>query len=316
MRFLGVLSLVFSVLACQSQSAKLDKKAGDKLYVTSFYAMQVLTQNIAGDIDGVTVANLTKQTDGDLHGYQLKPSDMMLLEKADAFIINSYEHEFFAKKVHEMYPELPIIEAGENLQAIGAMGRHEDHDHEAEGHDHEAEEHEGHDHRVNAHFWLNPSMAAEQVKTIANHLSKIDANHAEIYQNNAENYGQVLTQLHQRMQQAMQPYQHRGVVTFHDAFPFLFDSLSLDLVGVLQLEPGINPSPRELEQLTNMLSQVKGVAVFSEPQYDDKLMKQIAESTGKTVFVLNPVTNGADKKEAYVEIMEKNLETLLLALKE
>lgn len=75
-----ILTLLFSGCAAQTD--------GQKVIVTSFYPMYILTQNVAAGIDGVTVQNMAEQNVGCLHDYQLQTRDMVTLEGADALVIN------------------------------------------------------------------------------------------------------------------------------------------------------------------------------------------------------------------------------------
>lgn len=69
-----ILTLLFSGCAAQTD--------GQKVIVTSFYPMYILTQNVAAGIDGVTVQNMAEQNVGCLHDYQLQTRDMVTLEGA------------------------------------------------------------------------------------------------------------------------------------------------------------------------------------------------------------------------------------------
>ena len=74
------LFLILAVLLMLSGTAG----AEDFQILTTFYPMYILTQNVAGGIDGVQVTNMTEQTVGCLHDYTLQNRDMVLLEEADA----------------------------------------------------------------------------------------------------------------------------------------------------------------------------------------------------------------------------------------
>ena len=56
--------------------------------VTSFYPMYVAAMNVTGGCKSVILENLSEPQTGCLHDYQLTPEDMVLLSKADVFIIN------------------------------------------------------------------------------------------------------------------------------------------------------------------------------------------------------------------------------------
>ena len=56
-------------------------------------------------------------------------------------------------------------------------------------------------------------------------------------------------------------------------------------------------------------------AIFVEPQYSRSAADTIARETGVSVYTLDPVVTGKLEKEAYIDLMNKNLEVLEEALK-
>ena len=120
------------------------------LLVTSFYPMYVLAENLTADMENVTVSNLTENQTGCLHDYQLFPEDMILLSRADAFLINGAGMELFMDKVIKSNTELSVIEASHGISLLEGMG----HQHGEEDFDEpeykstrdEADDELGHDH--------------------------------------------------------------------------------------------------------------------------------------------------------------------------
>ena len=145
-----ILTLLFSGCAAQTD--------GQKVIVTSFYPMYILTQNVAAGIDGVTVQNMAEQNVGCLHDYQLQTRDMVTLEGADALVINGGGMEQFMDKVMTLREDLPVIDASEGIEMLPSASEHDHDDHD--DHDHEGEV-------MNAHVWLDPSLAMVQVRNIA-----------------------------------------------------------------------------------------------------------------------------------------------------
>ena len=171
--------LALLVTGCAAQTD------GQTTIVTSFYPMYVLTLNVTDGIDGVTVQNMAEQNVGCLHDYQLQTRDMVALEGADALVINGGGMEQFMDKVLTLRADLPIIDASEGIEMFSSD---EEHDHDAHGHD-------DHDELYNAHVWLDPNRAIQQVQNIADGLAAADPVHAEAYQANAERYIAQLTAL-------------------------------------------------------------------------------------------------------------------------
>ena len=74
--------------------------------MTSCNPMYLATVNVVGDIDGVSVSNLSQPTTGCLHDYTLTTEDMKNLSKADVLIVNGGGMEGYLDDVIAAYPAL------------------------------------------------------------------------------------------------------------------------------------------------------------------------------------------------------------------
>ncbi|HMA65842.1 MAG TPA: metal ABC transporter substrate-binding protein, partial [Chitinispirillaceae bacterium] len=198
-----------------------DKKSNnDKIILTSFYPMYIMTSNIADNVPGVKVVNMTKPQTGCLHDYQLTPQDMKAIGSASIFVANGGGMESFIEKVLKENPSLPTIDASKGMELI--TGKH-DHDEHGETNDHDhndkADHHHGHDHgEVNPHVWVSVSGAIDQVKNIVSQLSTIDPSNALVYKKNADAYIAKLEALKKEMHNGLNTVKSRNIITFHEAF--------------------------------------------------------------------------------------------------
>ena len=259
--------------------------------VTSFYPIYIETINITKGIDGVVVENITKPQTGCLHDYQITPADMKKLETADVFIANGAGMESFLDDIIKEQKQLFIIDSSTNIPLLVD------------------------EHGENAHVWVSISNCIIQVQTIAEELSKIDTEHAEQYHKNADDYIARLENLKNDMHAIIDPLPNKKIVTFHEAFPYFAQEFNLDIVGVIEREPGTAPSPSELADIINQVKNMPTKALFAEPQYSSTVANAIASETGATIYTLDPVVTGKDDANAYIEAMQKNAQTLQEALK-
>ena len=100
----------------------------ETLIVTSFYPMYILTANLAKDVPGVSVVNLTENQTGCLHDYQLVTKDMIKLNSADLLVMNGGGMESFLENVVASYPDLKVVEASEGITMLPSESEH-NHDH-------------------------------------------------------------------------------------------------------------------------------------------------------------------------------------------
>jgi len=263
--------------------------------VTSFYPMYISTINITKGVAGVQVVNMTKPQTGCLHDYQMTPVDLNTLEKADAFVINGAGMEAFLDKAIGQQPQLKVVDASTGLVLL--------------------KDDKGED---NPHVWVSISNAILQVQNIAQQLSALDAVHADQYKSNADEYVKKLSALRDKMHASLDSAPHKDIITFHEAFPFFAKEFNLNIVAVIEREPGAEPTPKELADTIKQIKESNIKALFAEPQYPSKAAEAIARETGAKVYTLDPAVTGDAKPEAYndyINIMETNLKTLQEALK-
>ena len=296
-KILSLLLLVLSValVGCGGTDKLAEKKTAEPFrIVTSFYPMYVATINITDGVDGVEVYNMTKPQTGCLHDYQLMTEDMKTLEKADAFVINGAGMEDFMDKVTEQQKKLKVIDASRGIELI-----------------HDDEEGD------NPHVWLSVTDAITQVRNIADQLKEADPAHAAQYEKNAAAYIEKLTSLKSEMHAALDNVPHKDIVTFHEAFPYFAKEFNLNIIGVVEREPGTEPTPTELQETIEQVNALPSKVLFTEPQYSPAAAETIARETGAKIYTLDPVVTGEatpQAKNAYIDTMKKNMKILQEAL--
>jgi ABC-type metal ion transport system, periplasmic component/surface adhesin len=293
-----VILCALMLTACSStkESAGFDTARNDGKYtiVTSFYPIYISALNVAKDIPDVEVINMARPQTGCLHDYQLSPADLKVLEDADAFVINGAGMEAFMDKVTSQLPKLDIIEASKGIEILGNEKGGEE----------------------NPHVWVAISNCIIQVRNIGDQLAVKDPKHADLYKQNAEEYIKKLSEEKDKMHEALDNLTNKDIITFHEAFPYFAKEFGLNIVAVIEREPGSEPSAGELADIIDTINKTGVKALFAEPQYSPKSIDSIASQTGAKVYTLDPVVTGDEKPEydAYIKTMDANLSSLLKAL--
>lgn len=275
--------LLAALLAGQAGAAEVPLRI-----VTSFYPIHIAVLNVARNVPGVEVINLTPPITGCLHDYSMTPQDLRTLARADAFVINGLGMESFLDEAMKRLPYLRVVDASRGIKPLDD----------------------------NPHVWVSVTLAIQQVQNIADALEEFDPDHAERYRANADAYIARLDALRRRMREGLDGVKNRNIVTLHEAFPYFAREFGLRVVAVIEREPGSEPSARELAQTIDIVRQTGAPALFAEPQYPAKAIDTIAAETGAKVYTLDPAVTGPMEPGAYLGIMETNLETLIAALKE
>ncbi len=286
---------MFLMAGCGSKPAGPPAPAGggenEITIATSFYPMYIMTLNIAKDIPGVNIVNMTRPVTGCLHDYQLTTEDLKNLEKASILVINGAGMESFMEKLLIQLPEIKVIEASRGIPLIKSEVGEE-----------------------NPHVWVSITHAIQEVKNITEQLIALDPVHADKYYSNSADYVAKLEALRTRMHQELSQINNRDIITFHEAFPYFAEEFGLNIVSVIEREPGSEPSASELADTIKTVKELKVKALFTEPQYPNKAAATIARETDAKVYVLDPAVSGLMEADSYLNIMEENLKTLLEVL--
>jgi len=263
-------------------------EAKDIKIVASFYPMYIMAKNVAKDVPGVSVQNLTPPLTGCLHDYTVTTNDMKKLADAQVFVANGAGMESFLDKIVSGHSNIKIIQLAGSIPLIKGEGNEGD----------------------NPHLWVSISNAIIQVKNLGKAMGESDPSHKELYAKNTADYVAKLEALRQKMHAELAPYEGRAIITFHEAFPYFAQEFGLKISAVIEREPGSEPSAKELAETINLIKNNGILPLFSEPQYPAAAAQTIAEETGAKVYVLDPALIGPDDYNAYINIMEDNLKVL------
>ena len=314
-KILIILTLVIlSITGCSSNTNDNNKSGNSKdkedsiKVVTSFYPMYLLASNVVKDIDNVELINMTNSATGCLHDYSLTTDNIKLLEDCDVFIINGAGMESFLDKVLEQKPDLKIIDASEGIELIKS-----DYEEESDNHDHDHDH--DHDEEYNPHVWLSVENAIKQVENIENKLIEYNSINKDTYSQNAREYIEQLSNLDNKIHSELDNIKNKNIVTFHEAFPYFAKEYGLNIVGVVQREAGSEPSAKELQETIEKIKKLDVKAICVEPQYSTKAAETISKETNVKVYTLDPIVTEESKNSSYIDIMNKNLETLKEAFK-
>ncbi|MGN1368253.1 MAG: metal ABC transporter substrate-binding protein [Aristaeellaceae bacterium] len=282
--------------------------ASAETIVTSFYPIRLFALNLLDGLEGVEVTSLAEPGTGCLHDYQLQTSDMKMLARADAFLINGAGMEGYLSGVFEAFPDLTVVDASAGVELLEDCS---DHDHDDDGHDHE--------HAYNAHIWLDAQNAIHMVNNLAEGLMAALPEHAEAIAANRDAYVLRLTALDDELRTALSTVPHKDVITFHEAFPYFAKAYGLNVAAVVNRDPDDALSPRALAELCKTVAALGAPPLFVEPQYEDMAAQTISRETGAALYTLDPIVTGPETDIPltwYEDMMRQNLSVLLIALGE
>lgn len=264
---------------------------------------------VAQVMEGVGTPTLLVRGAASPHTYALKPSDARALNRADVFFRVSETVEPFTRKIVSALPksvrtvtlaeapgiELLDVRTGETFEkhdhaheADGGDG-HDDHGHDHADHGHDHGDH--HDHASetrDGHVWLDPENARKMVAEIARVLSEASPADAEKFKTNAARADAALVALEAEIARDLAPLKGKPFVVFHDAFQYFEHRFGLDAVGSITVSPETQPSAKRLTEIRQKLAALSASCVFSEPQFQAKLVAAVIEGTSARSGTLDP----------------------------
>ncbi len=288
--------------------------------IASFAPLYCFAINVAGE-DAAVYPLMT--TVGP-HHFNPTDKDARLLSRADLFIINGLGLE--GDRPNKLWTashnqRLKIVDTTTRIPLNMLLEGSCCHDHGEEG------DHHHHEHGSDPHVWLSPEYAIFQVEAIRDALQQADPAHAAAYAQRAAAYIECLRQLQAEGQDMLKNKQQRQLVTFHEALAYFARTFQLNVVGVVQKNPGVEPSDKQLKKLINLCADEKNPVrvIMVEPQYSvSNSARQLVEELRRRgvpdpVLVefdtLETALKDALHAEWYEQRMRANLEALAKALR-
>lgn len=275
---------------------------------------------VAGVMQGVGEPDLLITGTQSPHTFNLRPSDVKKLNSAELIIWVGEGFETFLTHTLASLPSQTRIvklmgHAGVAQLPIRQGGvwekRHHHRKQETTGVPHTANQKEPH--HSDPHIWLSPTNARTIVGIVKEKLSEIDPDNAARYQQNARNLKNQLNKLDQELLERLSKVQWIPFIVFHDAYQFFERHYTLNVIGSITLSPERMPGAKRIHEIRAKLKKLGVRCIFSEPQFEPKLIKTIVEGTEVRTGTLDPL--GAELPagtEAYFSLM-RNLTSQLVA---
>lgn len=329
--------LLPAALACLLSSAAL---ADAPKVVTDIAPVHSLVARV---MDGLGTPELLVSSGQSPHTAALRPSQARALQGADLVIWIGPELTPWLEKplatLAEGVTQVELLEvegaAVRRYRDPGEEGHedHEEHDHE----DHAGEDHEGRDHDDHAehdahaegedhhhdhsgtdpHAWLDPANAQVWLSAIAENLAAKDADNAAAYRANAEAAITELTALTADLEKRLAGAKGLKVATFHDAYQYFEARFGIDSAGTLTLGDASSPSPARVAALRDTLAHDAIACVFTEPQFDTRLLEAAAEGSPAKIAVLDPLgANLEPGPELYRQLLTAMADSIAICLGE
>jgi zinc transport system substrate-binding protein len=267
--------------------------AGRPTVVASFYPLAWVAEHVAAP--GTHVVDLTP-AGAEPHDLELTPHDLETLQDADLVLYLGHGFQPAVEKAVESRsgPSLDLL-ATQKLRPSGEEGLTAD-----------------------PHVWLDPVLYEQVVEQVRGALAEADPNDASAFTANARSFEKRIQGLDGDYRTGLAQCARNIIVTSHAAFGYLAQRFGLTQEPISGLSPDAEPTPDRLASLKDLVERDGVTTIFTEELVSPKVAETLAQETGATTAVLNPLESLTTQEiadgEDYVSVMRDNLVTLRGAL--
>lgn len=274
-----------------------------KLIVTTFVPYYVFTQNLVGE--NATVINIINNSQ-EPHDYQLKPSDIVTLQKADLIIRNGLGLDDWVKEAAEKSgTKATIFTASDYITPLAPQSTLEL--------DPNSSGPKDADTNFDPHIWVSPKNVLQILPHIADAISNIDSDHQDTYQKHLQQYSDRITMLDKTIAKQLQPFANKEFISFHEAFQYFARDYGLVSAIAIEAYPGKEPTPRYLQALIEKIKASNIKTIFSEPQFSPRIIEVLAQDLHLQVFSLDPLETGTYTADLYEKNTLSNVSNIVQA---
>lgn len=242
---------------------------------------------VAGVMADVAEPQLLIPPGASPHAYSLKPSDARALADAQLVVwVGESLEPMLEKPLAALAGSARVIELAD-VEGMQLLNNREG---GIWGEGHAGKKHEGHDHgEVDMHLWLSPANARLIVEVTAAQLAELDAANAQHYRDNAARMTKRIDALEQKLQAQLKPLRDTPYIVFHDAYHYFEKAFGLNPAGAITVSPDLPPGAKRISEIRQTILQRKAACVFSEPQFQPRIVTVVLEGSGARHGVLDPL---------------------------
>lgn len=290
------LMLAAAFLACWSLAGAGHAAAGALRVVATIPDLADIAREIGGE--RVDVTTLTKGREN-LHRVVSRPSHLVALSRADVLVQVglSLEMGFLPglmenarnPKIQPGQPGFVNCSVGwDPIDVPGTITR-KDGDVHPDG---------------NPHLNLDPRGGRHIAARVLAGLVAVDPANKAAYEARAAAYASKLDAAEARWTANAKDWGGRKVVLYHKEYDYLVQRYRLDVVGSIEVKPGIPPTPGHVAQLVETMRKAGSVAILTAPWSNGGDVAEIAKQTGAKIVELPNQCGGLAHTDSWIEMMD------------
>lgn len=312
---LVAIGFVLTLSNSKEKSATVKNKESKKIVLASTFPIFQVVRNVVNGSNEVKAELMLPSQMGCPHDYVLTPQDMRKLATADVLVINGLGmEEFLGAPIKKANAKLTVIDSSRditdllNYNGAGGCSGCSSCGSTSCGTQKPADNTIS---TINPHLWVSPRLVKKLAKNIAEDLSEIYPKSRELFFNNADQFSKKISVLSEEFETLNDKLANNRIIQTQGIFDYMARDAKLQIVGIMQ-HYGQEPSAAELIELIKIIEHTKAGALFSQPQYSDKVARTLAKQTGIKIIKLDPLATGPDNApiDYYESTMRKNIEII------
>ena len=305
-KFLFASLFFLLVLAgCSSDESSSASEKGEKIQVITTYSIIYdIVRNVGGD--RVEIHSLAP-IGSNPHGYDPLPLDVQKTTDADAVFYNGLNLEagnsWFEKLMDtagKSGDEAPVFALSKGVEPMFLTT-------------------EGKEGEEDPHAWLNVQNGIKYAENARDAFIKIDPEHAEEYEGNAETYIAELEALHQDAidRYSEIPKEKRIFVTSEGAFKYFSQAYDFQAEYIWEINQENQGTPDQITRVLDIIEAQNIEGLFLETSVDPRSMEMVSRETGieiKGKVFTDSIGKPGEDGDTYIKMMEWTIDTILNGL--
>lgn len=310
-----VLSMLWLWLLSAAVAAEPAGAAGRLKVIATLFPQYDFARQIAQDKANI---QLLLPPGAESHSFEPTPADMRDIAAADVFIYTGEHMEPWAKRLADSAAAsgVRIVDASARSEIKREEHTKHDGNHDDGQQNGHTEEHghDGHNHAIDPHIWLDPIMARDMARTVGEALAEADIGNAEFYRKNTDALCEALQQLDTEIAKRISGLPRRLLV-FGDrfAFGYFFTRYGLESASPYKFcAAGAEPGLRAAIDTIALIKREKITYIFVEAMTTSRMADTISGETGVTILHVESLHNPPREKQAggitYLSAMRENVD--------
>ena len=299
------LFLLLVLAGCSSSESNSANEKGNKIQVVTTYSIIYdIVRNVGGD--RVEIHSLAP-VGSNPHEYDPLPMDVQKTTDADAVFYNGLNLEagnsWFEKLMDtagKTGDEAPVFALSKGVEPMFLTT-------------------EGKEGEEDPHAWLDVQNGIIYAENARDAFIKIDPEHAEEYEENAEAYISDLEALHQDAidRYSEIPEDKRIFVTSEGAFKYFSEAYDFQAEYIWEINQENQGTPKQITRVLDIIEEQDIEGLFLETSIDPRSMEMVARETETEIkgkVFTDSIGKPGEDGDTYIKMMEWNIDTILNGL--